>query len=175
MTAEEKPKPTSNKIYYDIFSWFITQTAFAFITAPFVLLGIGDSLKVWSRVYFYCLIGTAASFAFLNSPGKAYLRNELKKRTAGSTSSVDGEIKLERIRSEAASLRKEPMLGLPDDPEKEFDEIVAEVKAEIDRRRRRGSNVPPIQDLLKQKFEAFKAQNGVKSSEEAVVSDKKSS
>lgn len=34
-----------------------------------------------------------------------------------------------------------PTLGLPNDPERDFDEAVAEIKAEIEFRRRRGSVV----------------------------------
>jgi lysophospholipid acyltransferase len=34
-----------------------------------------------------------------------------------------------------------PDLGLPNDPERDFDEVVAEIKAEIESRGRRGSTV----------------------------------
>ena len=49
-----------------------------------------------------------------------------------------------------------PLLGIADDPEAEIDEIVAEVKAEIEQRKRRGSVMQgfdlkqAVQDKLKQ-------------------------
>lgn len=41
--------------------------------------------------------------------------------------------------SNASSIRKAPTLGIADDPEAEVDEIVREVRQEIEERRRRGS------------------------------------
>lgn len=46
-----------------------------------------------------------------------------------------------------------PTLGMPDDPEKEVDEIVREVKAEIERRRAEGLKMPDVRELIRQKLE----------------------
>ena len=66
-------RPTAYKPYYDIMSYLVTQTAFCFTTAPFVLLTLPSSLLVWARVYFYSIIGVAASMAFFASPAKPWL------------------------------------------------------------------------------------------------------
>lgn len=74
------PKPTGYKIYYDIFSWFVTQVTMSFVTVPFLILFLGPSLLVWSRMWFYCVIGTVAGMVIMRLPltkklqGKAALR-----------------------------------------------------------------------------------------------------
>ena len=128
-----RPKPT--KRYYDVFSWFITQTAFAFTTAPFILLSLENSFKVWARVYFYCIIGVVACFGFLASPGKSYLQKEIKKRSTKPT--------LARAQSQDG----EPILGLPNDPEKEVVEAIEEIKQELEMKKREG--YPVTNDLKK--------------------------
>jgi lysophospholipid acyltransferase len=133
-------EPTPNKIYYDIFSWFITQVSFAFTVSPFITLYLGASIKVWSRVYFYAIIGVVLSLAFLQSPGKAWLQSQVKKRTGTAKPAM------ERIKS----VERMPTLGMPDDPEKEIDEIVREVKAEVERRKKEGIKVPDVRELITQ-------------------------
>jgi lysophospholipid acyltransferase len=145
-------KPTSNKIYYDIFSWFITQVSFAFAVSPFITLYFDASIKVWARVYFYAIIGVVLSFGFLQSPGKAWLQSRVKKRTGVA------KPEMERIKS----VERMPTLGISDDPEKEIDEIVKEVKAEIERRRKEGIKVPDVRELIKQKLDEGK--EGIKQS-----------
>ena len=46
-----------------------------------------------------------------------------------------------------------PTLGMPDDPERAVDEIVQEVKAEIERRRAEGIQLPDVRELIRQKLE----------------------
>jgi lysophospholipid acyltransferase len=125
-------KPTPNKRYYDILSWVVTQFTLGFAVLPFIFLGFNDSILVWSRVYFYGIIGTAASLASFASfsPVKAYLVGQLKRRNRPH---VPRTMSQETVRP--------PTLGLPNDPERDFDEAVAEIKAEIESRRRRGSVV----------------------------------
>ncbi|KAI9810983.1 MAG: lysophospholipid acyltransferase [Pycnora praestabilis] len=118
---------TPYKRYYDILSYFATQTAFCFTTAPFVLLTMPNSLLVWARVYFYCLIGVAASMAFFASSAKPWLIKELAKRNNSG---------LQRTLSQESL--QEPMHGLPNDPGQEFDEILKEVREEVEARRRKG-------------------------------------
>jgi lysophospholipid acyltransferase len=56
-----------------------------------------------------------------------------------------------------ASHAKMPLLGIADDPEAEIDEIVAEVKAEIEQRRRRGSLMQgfDVKKAVQQKLAQF--------------------
>ena len=104
-------------------------------------LNVTDSFKIWARVYFYCIIGVAASLGFLASPGKAYLVKQLKKRSAP---------KMTRTSSQDSVYA--PTLGLPDDPEMEFRELADEVKAEMESRRKKGLPVPSdVNELIKEK------------------------
>ncbi|KAF2012636.1 MBOAT-domain-containing protein [Aaosphaeria arxii CBS 175.79] len=146
--------PLPSKKYYDIFTIFLTQAAFAFTTAPFVFLSFTDSITIWARVYFYTLIGTAASFALFSR--SLPFRQQLIKRQQtrqppappidvstiekAAREEVQKDKTLHREGSDADSLhQRAPTLGLPDDPEREIQEIVDEVRREIDERRRRGS------------------------------------
>ena len=124
-------QPTSTKIYYDIFSYLVTQLAFSFTTAPFVLLTLPASFLVWARVYFYAVIGTALSTAFFASPAKAFLIKKLNER-AGTSGPLKRTISQESLAS------KEPVLGLPAEPQKDLEEIVSEVRAEMEARQRKG-------------------------------------
>ncbi|RDL35171.1 putative membrane-bound O-acyltransferase-containing protein 5 [Venustampulla echinocandica] len=134
--------PTPNKIYYDIASWFITQAAFTFVTAPFILLTLPDSLLVWTRVYFYGVIGTAAVTAFFSSPGKDLL---IKKHLLRTGAAEDG--KLEKAASQDSE-DKEPLLGLPGQPQEDLEELVGEVRAELEARQRRGSLKTGLRDSV---------------------------
>jgi lysophospholipid acyltransferase len=162
--------PLPSKKYYDIFTTLLTQVVFAYVVAPFILLGFSDTLKVWARVYFYTLVGVAASFALFsrNLP----IRKQLVQRQAArlppaatlDESAIEKtareEVKREKLArtnsQESFASRKQSILGIPDDPEAEIDEIVREVKAEIEERRRRGSVMQgfevkkAVQDKLKQ-------------------------
>lgn len=127
-------QPTSAKIYYDIASYFATQLIFSFTTAPFVLLNLPASFLVWARVYFYAVIATALTSAFFASPAKAFLVQRLNKR-AGTT----GQLK--RSHSQESLSSKEPVLGLPSEPQKDLEELVSEVRAEMESRQRRNSKI----------------------------------
>ncbi|KAF2272275.1 MBOAT family protein-like protein [Westerdykella ornata] len=164
--------PLPSKQYYDIATFFITQATFAFTVAPFIFLRLHDSLAIWSRVYYYGVVGTALSFALFDGslPFRAWLIKRQKARTgtAQTTAKTADEAdtsleskKIEKVAREAAqeSLAKEDardtklrkkgsmeslrtgMLGIPDDPAKEMEDIVAEVKRDIEERKRRGSLV----------------------------------
>ena len=131
----------ANKRYYDILSWLATQLTLSYAVMPFVLLRFNESMTVWGRVYYYGIINCAVSLvAFASfSPLKGHLVSRLKRRNkphVGRTASTE-------------SVRP-PVLGLPNDPERDFDEAVAEIKAEIENRGRRGSTVTmPTGDDLK--------------------------
>lgn len=107
----------------------VTQLAFSFTTAPFVLLSLSASFLVWSRVYFYVVIGTALATAFFASPAKGQVLRWLN----------GGAPKLQRTKSQESLAPKEPVLGLPPDPEKDFEEAVQVVKAEMEARQRTAS------------------------------------
>lgn len=78
------------------------------------------------------MVGTALATGFFASPAKPFLIKKLNKR-AGVTSG-----KLKRTHSQESLAGREPVLGLPPDPQKELAEIVQEVKAEMEARQRKG-------------------------------------
>jgi lysophospholipid acyltransferase len=110
----------------------------SFTVAPFIILYFGPTIAIWSRVYFYGIVAVGGAMAFFASPAKTYLISRLKKR--------NGRPQLSRV----ASHDSHPVLGLPSDPEGEFDQAVREITAEIEARRRRGSKatMPRGQELI---------------------------
>ncbi|PGG98862.1 hypothetical protein AJ80_09444 [Polytolypa hystricis UAMH7299] len=156
-------KPTPQKRYYDILSWFITQVVMSFAAAPFIILRFNDCITAWSRVYFYGIIGVAASMAFFASPAKAFLGRELKAHTATaggggakapSTATAAGRA-AEKEKEEDKEREERPPLGLPDDISQDIDDAVQEIRREIEGRRRRGSVVTmPTGQELKTAIEA---------------------
>lgn len=137
MTADGN-KPTANKRYYDIFSWLVTQLAFSYTVAPFVLLTFTNSTLVWARVYFYCIVGVTACSLFLASPGKQWLQTKVKTHSRPAMVRADSQ--------DGGQDGGHPTLGLPNDPGKEWDEMVDEIKQEIELRKKRGQ---PISEALK--------------------------
>ncbi|EER28995.1 lysophospholipid acyltransferase [Coccidioides posadasii str. Silveira] len=125
-------KPTPLKRYYDILGWLTTQLALSFAAAPFIILQFTDCITAWKHVYFYGIIGIASSLAFFASPGKKFLVKKLDARNKGLAAGR---------RDEKKEPAQPPTLGLPDDPEREFDEAVSEIRSEIEAKRRRGSVV----------------------------------
>ncbi|KAL1649389.1 Lysophospholipid acyltransferase [Didymella pomorum] len=174
MTADGK-SPLPTKIYYDVFTFLLTQLAFSFTVAPFILLGFSDTLKVWSRVFFYTLIGTAASFGLFsrNLPFRRQLQQRQSARVAPA-SAIDADVSnIEQIAKEeikkdnltrtnsmasTASSKRAPTLGIADDPEAELDAIVAQVKREIAERKRRGSALQgfDVKTAIQEKIKEFK-------------------
>jgi lysophospholipid acyltransferase len=129
MTPDGK-SPTPNKKYYDVFSFLATHLAFSFTVAPFVILGFSDSIKVWSRLYFYCIIGVAVTMGIFASPVKQYLIKQINK------------INHPRVhRTASQETLGQPTLGLPSDPGRDIDEALKEIRIEVETRRRRGSKV----------------------------------
>ncbi|KAM7204026.1 MBOAT, membrane-bound O-acyltransferase family domain containing protein [Naviculisporaceae sp. PSN 640] len=147
--------PLPNKKYYDIFSMVITQLTFSFVAAPFLILSFSGSLLAWSRVYFYAVIGTAASMAFFASPAKKKLRKMLEARLAkagavvtvsggGGAADKDkdkdnkkgGAPKVVEIRRSGStdSLQTMPVLGVSQDLEAELDEAIGEIRSEMEAR-----------------------------------------
>lgn len=91
-----------------------------------MLLTLRDSLLVWSRVYFYAILGAAAVMAFFASPAKPWLDKRLQVRNQRQ---MEGEV------------RGHPLMGLPSDPGEDVQEAVREIRLEVEMRRRRGSLV----------------------------------
>lgn len=114
-------KPTSLKIFYDIFSYLATQIAFTFVTAPFIFLDLESSYIVWYRVYFFGIIGTALSMAFFASPMKKILLKRLNER--------NGTKKTKPSPSQNTTSEAEPLLGVPPLPENLHEDIVQELKS----------------------------------------------
>lgn len=121
-------RPTPYKRYYDILSWLATQLTLSFAVVPFVVLGFGDSITVWRHVYFYGILGPVGSLIFFASPAKALLVSRLKRRNRPHV-----------MRTVSQESVRPPALGVPNDPERDFDEVVQEIRSEIESRRRRGS------------------------------------
>jgi lysophospholipid acyltransferase len=94
-----------------------------------VLLTLPASYLVWSRVYFYAIIGTAISTVFFASPAKGILKKklELRAQKAGS--------QLKQSYSQESLAGRDPVMGLPPDG---LDETIKEIKAEIEAKQRKG-------------------------------------
>lgn len=148
-------KPTEYKRYYDFFTWLVTQLAFTFTTAPFILLSVHDSMTAWARVYFYAIIGVTLSSVFLLTPGKTYLQKQVKARTSKPT--------LQRTDSQDSL--GGGTLGIPSEPGQEWDEMVDEVVEAV--KKRRGSKSGPeglelrrmVEDTLQRKVGAEKGKS----------------
>ena len=123
-------QPLPSKKYYDFLSWFTTQVTFSFVAAPFVVLRLDESLAVWASVYFYAVIGTIFSMAFFASPAKGYLRQALEQRAKAAGGKLVRSISTDSL---AGGRRPEPVLGIGDDPIKDWGEAVEELRAEVER------------------------------------------
>jgi lysophospholipid acyltransferase len=117
----------------------VTQLAFSFTVAPFILLTLPASFLVWARVYFYAVIGTALSTAFFASPAKPYMMKMVSDRTG----KMAGGLK--RTESTESFSSKEPVYGLPGDPSKDLAEAMSEARAEMEARQRKGKGTAMTQ------------------------------
>ncbi|KAM0607102.1 hypothetical protein ACHAP0_008472 [Verticillium nonalfalfae] len=72
--------PNRRKKYYDVLSFLTTQVVMSFAVAPFLILSFSGSVLVWSRVYFFAIVGVAVSMGFFASPGKQILKQGLESR-----------------------------------------------------------------------------------------------
>jgi len=137
--SQDGKTPLPRKIYYDLFSFLVTQLAFTFTVAPFILLDIRDSLLVWHRVYYYCIIAIAVSSLLMLTPVKPWLQKQVRDYTTTK----------QEIHAKPSHDNLDTYLGLPNDPGQEWDEMMDEVSAEIDRRRAEGK---PITKELREKL-----------------------
>jgi lysophospholipid acyltransferase len=67
------------KIYYDIFSWFLTQLIFGYAVQPFLILEFKESLLVWKSVYFWGHIGCFSVLFLFNGPFGKIISKFLQK------------------------------------------------------------------------------------------------
>ncbi|KAF2666381.1 MBOAT family protein [Microthyrium microscopicum] len=135
--------PLPRKRYYDIFTWLLTQVTFSFVVAPFVLLRTSNSLEVWGRVYYYAIIGTLAGMAVFASPVRGILSSKSKARMERPG--------IARTRSDASGAH-DVMFGVPVDAEAELQELVDEVRSEIERRKALGLQVPNVKALVQERL-----------------------
>lgn len=145
--------PLPAKRYYDVASWLTTQLTFSFAVAPFLILSLRGSLLAWARVHFYAVVGTAALMAFFASPAaKKHLRARLERRAvaAAAGAGAGGEKKTKDSKKEPAvmmsrstsseSLSREPVMGISQDPGKELDEAMSELRAGVEATRHNKSD-----------------------------------
>lgn len=135
-------KPTSGKIYYDIFSFLVTQTAFSFATTPFLVLGFADSVKVWARVYFYCVAGVVLSSAFFASPAKAMMKKKIEERSQKAGVAMKRSASTESLAT-GGSRDSEPIVGpgLSSDVNRELGQMVDEARQTWQEREKMGKGL----------------------------------
>jgi hypothetical protein len=97
---------------------------------------------VWARVYFYAIVVTLAGMALFASPARAFLSGRIKARME----------RPEMVRSRSEGGSDQVMFGVPIDAEAELQELVTEVRGEIERRRALGLQVPDVRALVKEKL-----------------------
>lgn len=111
----------------------MTQLTFSFATTPFLVLTFTDSIRAWSRVYFYGAAWTVLGLVFFASPGKAALKTKLEKRQGKASA------KLVRSISSESLTGKEPILGISKDLELDVTEAMAEIRAEVEARQKKAA------------------------------------
>lgn len=114
-----------------------------YITAPFIILTFEGTWTTWTRVYFYGLVGILALTGLFASPVRMNLKKKIEARAKAAGVSKTDEKKPASIKNNAIAphvVREEdqPVYGLPPDPEGEFEEIVKEIKQEVEARQRKG-------------------------------------
>lgn len=99
-------------------------------------------MAVWQSVYYYGILTTLSALVFFSSPAKKIFIKKLQARaggTAGAKKPVTFSAPSGPTTPGVDGHDRDQTLGLPDDPAKDLDEAVQEIKGEIDARNRRGS------------------------------------
>ncbi|KAG5980743.1 hypothetical protein E4U55_003696 [Claviceps digitariae] len=130
-------KPSPSKKYYDMASLVVTQLTFSFATTPFLVLSFSDSLRAWSRVYFYGAALTIACLVFFASPAKAALSAELEKRQGRASAKLVPSTSTDSLNSLTG---KAPILGISRDLESDVTEAMEELRAEVESRQKKKSS-----------------------------------
>jgi lysophospholipid acyltransferase len=152
-------------VYYDAFTCVVTQLVFSFTSVPFIVLTVRDTLTIWSRVYMFGVLGVAASYAAFSTPA---VRNLLARRLPAPPAKdaaaaakaekpdADGEApKRPAIARAKSSTADEIMFGVPVNAEHELLELrdfMADVRAEIVRRKEAGLAIPDVREMVRQKL-----------------------
>lgn len=120
----------------------------------------------------------ATCIVFFASPAKSFLRHKLavRAKAAGQatpalhTPAVEkekGEVEL-LIPGQKRENVRGPALGLPDDPERDLDEIMGEIRREVEVRRARGQSVTEgLQEAMNGKISELRRVGGEGSKEVA--------
>lgn len=127
--AADGQTPSPYKRVYDVFGTVATQLGFSYIVAPFLVLSLSGSIKVWARVGFYGHVAILLAMAFFHSPAKPWLvkkQRERVGRVARKSASMDG---LNRTDSSGP-------LGLLEDPQMDLEEMRGEIVKAVEARRR---------------------------------------
>lgn len=122
-------KPTSQKLYYDIASFLVTQLIFSYTTTPFLVLSFAGSVQAWSRVYFYAVIGTVAGQVFFSSPARSWLKKKIEARNAAVGVQLKRSASTESLPTGGS--RDRDLLvgpGLSSDVQRDLGEMVGEAK-----------------------------------------------
>lgn len=98
-------------------------------------------MLVWSRVYFYAIIGVTACSIFLVTPGKSFLVKKVKARSG----------RPDLRKNDSQESLGGATLGVPTSPGDTFDEMVDEIVEEV--KRRRGTAPGPEGPELRKKVE----------------------
>ena len=130
-----------------------------------------SSIVVWSRVYFYGVVGVIASLAFFSSPGKEFLKKKIEQHNNNDRKRLAAACSAEAEVEEQEPARS-PVLGLPNDPEKEFEGAVQEIKAEIEARRSTTASASASASAASPKVDDRSAQVK-KAAEERIRSERK--
>lgn len=118
--------PSPKKRFYDFITYVGTQLAFAFAVGPFLILSFSGSIKAWSAVYFYAIVGTLMAMAFFASPGKQFLRTQLENRHGKASARLVRTISTDSLTGD------QPILGIPKDPEGNINEAFEQIKSEVE-------------------------------------------
>lgn len=90
-------------------------------------------MTIWTRMYFHAIISTGIALAFFASPGKQWLRGQLESRTRAAGVKMVRSLSTDSVNGTSSGRDRGPLLGLSQDPEKDVEEIVSEIKAEVER------------------------------------------
>ncbi|KKA29495.1 hypothetical protein TD95_001594 [Thielaviopsis punctulata] len=124
-------EPTPNKKIYDVICPIATQLIFSFVVVPFLVLSFQGSLEVWSRLYYFAIIGVGLAIVFFQSPAKAFLRKNIELRQAKGRFSAQRPA-ISRSASNDSLASNQNMLGVSSDIQKDVSEMVEEIKADME-------------------------------------------
>lgn len=108
--SKDNSNISSFKIYYDIFSWVLTQLTFGYAVQPFLILDFNNSILIWKSVSFWVHVGCFGTIFLFNGPfgksiskfiSKYHLHNkEIKQQEESDASSVPIAIKLATLKDQ---------------------------------------------------------------------------